>query len=541
MRRGFRVAGWISLAVAAGWIATVMAVLFPLVPDFPLWDQWHLIPMWQAWFNGEPVLPQLLAPYNGHLNVLPRAVFFVLGLASRWDLRLEVAVGYGLALLTTVLLVRLLAAGDRRRWILAAPVAAAVFHLAQFEVFLSGYHLGQHLCQAALAGLLVLLFRERLPLPAVLGAAVCAAAATFSWGAGVIAWPLGGLVLLCRRRRLDLAVGFWAVAAAAVLWQVARAGTPAAVIWSSVPQFTATLLGSELSPRPFPDAAAALLAGTVGVGLFAGLAALALVRRPLSPQLWRAGAVALTGLAAALVIALGRAGVGPGHAITSHYATATAPFAIGLLALMTDALLAWWDRRAELPRRAVALPAVLLTLVLTGWVVQSARVALTVVPEVTGWMHASQMAFGRLLLGELSDEEIALYLHPSPALVREGVALLREHGLATFAPCSPQGAAWGGIERVSGAVVEGWAVDGGGRVPVSEVRLERTGQLFAIAKIGMARPDLAWDSGRAAWVLAGWRVELPTAVPAGQLQVVVVSCGGVRSVLGEVDVRPGGG
>lgn len=543
MHPGYRIACWISLAVAAVWIAAVTVALFPLVPDFPIWDQWHLVPQWQAWFAGEPVLPHLLAPYNGHLNLLPRWVFFGLGIATHWDVRAEVVAGYLVAALTTLLLVHLLAAGDRRRLLLAAPVAFAVFHLAQFEVFLSGYHLGQHLCQAALAGMLVLLFRDELRFPTLLGAVACAAAATFSWGSGVLAWPLGGLILVVRRRRIDLPVVLWGGVAAAVLGLVAHTGTPPTVIWRVVPRFAVSLLGRELSPLPFPRSAATLSAGYIGLTLFVLLVVLALVRQRASPPFWRAVAVALSGIAAAVIIALGRAGagLGPALSVVSHYATATAPFGIGLVALVTDALLDWQDRGAALPRRARALPALVLGLALTAVAGQSVWVAVHVVPEISQWMRAGQEAFGRFLLGQLTDEEVARYLHPSPPLVREGVALLREHGWGPFAPCSTRGYARGAVERVTGRAVEGWAVDGGGRVPLPEIRLERAGLPLATAATGQPRPDLAWRARRATWVLAGWRAELPPGAPAGKVEVVAVSCNGSRAVLGVVDLGGRGG
>ena len=84
----------LSLAVAVAIPLVSFACLFPLVENMPTWDQWHLIGLWSAYYEGRPVLPLLLAPYNGHLNLLPRLIFFGMGVLSHWDVRLDIIASY---------------------------------------------------------------------------------------------------------------------------------------------------------------------------------------------------------------------------------------------------------------------------------------------------------------------------------------------------------------------------------------------------------------------------------------------------------------
>src|SRR5574338_545492 len=69
-----------SLALAAVAPIIAFAVLFPLVENMPRWDSWHLIPLWDAYYGGRDFVPYRLEPDNGHLNLLPRVIFFGLGL-----------------------------------------------------------------------------------------------------------------------------------------------------------------------------------------------------------------------------------------------------------------------------------------------------------------------------------------------------------------------------------------------------------------------------------------------------------------------------
>src|SRR6185503_17594186 len=121
-----RRAGASALALLAAALVPLasFAAIFPLVTAMPTWDQWSMGPVWTAHYAGQPVLPLLLAPYNGHSNVLPRMVFYGMGVLSGWDLRLEVVASYLAGGLTLSLLL-LMARRDPRllRW-LAIPCAA---------------------------------------------------------------------------------------------------------------------------------------------------------------------------------------------------------------------------------------------------------------------------------------------------------------------------------------------------------------------------------------------------------------------------------
>src|SRR6185295_16775542 len=70
----------LSLALAAAIPALCLAKLWPFLGEMPTWDEWSVVEVWSAHYGGRPVLPLLLAPYNGHYNLLPRFIFYGLGL-----------------------------------------------------------------------------------------------------------------------------------------------------------------------------------------------------------------------------------------------------------------------------------------------------------------------------------------------------------------------------------------------------------------------------------------------------------------------------
>src|SRR5688572_17411679 len=78
-------AGVLSVALAVVVPAAMMIQLFPLTSDMPAWDQWTIVPIFEAHYSGRAVLPLLLAPYNRHYNCLPRFLMYRMGVLSRWD------------------------------------------------------------------------------------------------------------------------------------------------------------------------------------------------------------------------------------------------------------------------------------------------------------------------------------------------------------------------------------------------------------------------------------------------------------------------
>lgn len=416
-----------SLAVALAIPLLSFVCLFPLVENMPTWDQWHLIELWSAHFEGRPVLPLLLKPYNGHLNLLPRLIFFGMGLVSNWDVRVDIIASYLAACGTLTLLLLLLARRGKDGLLLAAPVSAQVFSFLQYENFLSGYPFGQNLSQLLSTLVVYLLTFPSRGRVAFLGAAAAAAGATFSWGAGLATWYVGLVALLLRpagsRRRL----GVWLTLTMLVTIGVKAGvgGSFGPIAWKQVLPFFLALLGQAWTPLASPSVRLTVYLGTASLLLFAALAGWAVRRLWPGALPWLL--LGLSAFASAGLISLGRSGAGLQQALASHYVTATYPLAVVCIVL----LFSLFQAAAEHGRYKAVWRGLVLAVVAVP-VFQSVAVSAEMLPVLRGWgdiIHRNSRAIAR---GTATDEAIRTSHHPDPKLVRWGVEVMRANQLSWF-------------------------------------------------------------------------------------------------------------
>jgi hypothetical protein len=400
--------------------------------------------IWEAHYQGRPVLPLLVTPYNGHLNVLPRFLFYGLGLITHWNVRIEVLVSFLLVVCTAAVLLLMLRDSGEELLLLAVPVTAVVFSFSQFENFLSGYPLGQLLSQLAATLTVFLLTRPRLTALHVAAGAAAAVVATFSWGAGLMAWPVGLAAVGFRLWRRPWLPAAWGVLMLACALLVKRGAVGAGAVGLAALRtldipFCLALLGKPMEPHAFPEFAAAGRMGLLLLAAFFAVLGVTLgARRWLLALRW--GLLAALTLGGAVLITLARSKTGPGQALASHYVTACYPLALALLVLASQMVLGWGGGppapsapSAAGPRLRRVVTALLVTalacLPLVSVAVQSRETFLT----VGSWVGSSNANDRKLLAGTITDDEIRSSLHPDVPLVRRGIALLREHRLALFA------------------------------------------------------------------------------------------------------------
>lgn len=433
--RGVRLGVVLSLLAACAIPVASFALVAPWIDQVPKWDQWTMIEVWEAHFTGKPVAPLLLAPYHGHLNVVPRILFYLLGLLTGWDLHAELLLLYVTAAGTAaVLLLMLRDSGERSLW-LAAPVTLLLFSLTQSTAFLSGYTAGQFLCQLSLAGTIFVLTRPRISVRHVAAAAVLAALATFSWGSGLLAWPLGGVILLVRMPRRW---GVWAawgallLATALVLRQAGGGNLLALRVLVTRPSFALfalTLLGRPLCMQGFPDASTALALGIAQAVAFPVVLLWTWAQRQ-SLLVLRWGLFGLSGLGAAALITVPRGGGPLEPALAPHYAIAISPLLLSLIVLAVHGFWHAMDHRGSRLASRAGGGIVLLLLALVGF--REMRLARELVPILGSWSNTWKTAGQRLQSGEITDLEIRRTFHPDVRLVREGMLALRRHRLALY-------------------------------------------------------------------------------------------------------------
>ncbi len=409
------------------------AIGFPMSRNAPTWDQWSLVPTFDAIDRGQPIARLLFEPYNGQHHPVARALMVGLGRLTDWNVRAEIALSYVLAAVCLGLFVRLAWETDRRLLILAAPIAALVFSPHQYESFLSGYPVGQQLQQLLWTAVLVVCTRSSLSGRHAIAAAALALCATLSWAAGLTAWGIGFLALIVRRRDRPSWIVAWALAAGALTLAVREAGRAVGPIaLAKAPSFFLVLLGRELSPVGWPTPGLVLALG-LGLGV-AILAILATAHRRLLGVLLPWTLCLAGSLGGAALIAVGRAASALEQALASHYATAVYPAIVATLVIGGKLLLDRTDRLAASGRHWLGrrLAPTILALASITLVAQQALAARQILLTLDGWVSLTGQRFDRLKAGEATDADIHGSFHPDADLVRREARTLRRLGYAGF-------------------------------------------------------------------------------------------------------------
>ncbi len=435
---GWRFAIVVSVILAAMIPVFTLAQLWPFVSEVPVWDQWSTIEVWSAHYGDRPVLPLLLAPYNGHYNLLPRFIYYGLGLLTHWNLHTEAMLCYFGAAGILLLLLRILWETRPRFLVLAAPMAAYVFSIAQYNNFVYGYPFGQWLGQLAAMMAIYLLTRAWLSRRAFFGALACGLVASFSYAATMAVWPVGGLVLLVRRPRVSWPrVAAWgALSAGGFGLALSGVGTSGAtIVWSVVVPFTLGILGHPLTIGIAPSHRSAEILGGLLLAAFGAFVFARWRKAPADPLLLRWGGFGLMAITSAVMIAAGRSSAGLAQSLAPHYVTASAPLVLALLVFTFDGLerIATADEPGITRRPALAaLAGLLAAFLIVAAVVQPITSGIRIVPVLSGWMAQAQANDQRILAGVATDAEIRKTHHPLPRYVRSGLRTIRRYGLAWF-------------------------------------------------------------------------------------------------------------
>jgi hypothetical protein len=538
----WRVAISSSLIVALLVPTLIFASLFPLVSDLPKWDAWARVPVWNAYFHRQPVMPLLLRPYNGHNLVLPNILFFALGRLSSWNLRLEAALTYVFAFGSMAAYLWLFRKLDRRMLILGAPIAALIFSILQAESFLSGEAVTGHMQICASTWALAVLIAPGFSQNRFWLALALAAAASISYAMGLAIWPLGLLVLLFRKPLRLSRVGWWLLVGLICVGLEANAAAinkphGFGFRYSRFLTFHLVLLGRPFVWFPTTPPTVTALLGALFLVL---LGALVVIR-------WRMGrdrrilgicvAIAFLGVGQAAMIAVGRGYVGLVQATASHYVSATYPLAIAAVALAVSIGLLLLEEPRDSVRGRLGVAWLCLALLLP--LAQNTSFGAAHLPTLRNWSTVWFRADQDLIAGIATDSQIR-ESEGEIRLVWAGMRTLSEYSLTAFAG-QVRHFPIGNVDRIAGLSpsteplyidsgsawsVEGWAVDSktlGGQA--REIDLYMDAHLLGVSTLGIARHDVATYFQSDRFRDSGWRIDVAAAEagPPGMKQFRVVA------------------
>ena len=180
-----------------------VALVIRLIADYginvPFGDEWAMIPLFARWQDHQLTLADLFRQHNEHRIFFPKLIYLAFAQLTHWNLRGEMFFSVFLCGLTSAsiygLLQRTVGGSARRRLALWAVSNVLIFSPAQAENWLWGFQLQMFMPTVCLVTALLVLQTPPLNLARFLGATALALIATFSFGNGLLIWPVLGLVL----------------------------------------------------------------------------------------------------------------------------------------------------------------------------------------------------------------------------------------------------------------------------------------------------------------------------------------------------------
>ncbi len=421
--RWVRAATWATALVPAFF---AFNYVFRFAVDVLVHDDWDLVPLLEKSFAGAVTLGDLFAQHNEHRLLFPRLLMLAAAhVTGRYTLVMAYAswtfvLATALALLAHHVRVH---GWSSKSAVLFLPIAWMTFSLRQADDLLWGWNVQITLANAAAIGALVIASHAT-SWRGFLAAVALAAIASYSYGAGFVAWPAGALAWWrAPLRRADAArLVSWLAAGAIVLalylLDYSRpAHHPNPFLVAQDPVHAAHALAITLGVAFSSEPLAAALFGAFELAVLASL--LVFHRRRLGDVRVRCpSALALAGAAAAAMVVAGRAGFGEDGVLQSRYACLVLPvsFAAYQLALLVEA-------KGRVP--ALAAAACLAGLTLLGSYRGAIRYGLD-------W-RATKRAQAEILASyrDRSDEQLS-GLYPAASVVRERAPMLERRGLSVF-------------------------------------------------------------------------------------------------------------
>jgi hypothetical protein len=167
--------------------------------DVPYSDTWNMVPVFEKLSSGTLTLADLFAQQNEHRIFLPRVVLLLLGVATAFDTVVPLYLIQCCLLLTLVALFLAFRDSVSANPLFFVPVPFLVFGLGQYWNMVQAFQIALVFAQTFSVLALYLLYvsrREGLRRFSFPGALASATAGSLSAAPGLLAWPVGFLLLL---------------------------------------------------------------------------------------------------------------------------------------------------------------------------------------------------------------------------------------------------------------------------------------------------------------------------------------------------------
>jgi hypothetical protein len=322
-------------------VLLIVAVINRYGVNVPFGDEWSNLTLLGKWDARQLSFADFFQEHNGHRIFFPRLFYLTLAWLTHGNMRAEMFFSLFLCLLTSagfyLLLRRTVPGSATKHLLLWALINLLLFSPIQAENWLWGFQLQIFFSNLCLVGAIVCLGFETKPMTFA-GAVAFAIAGTFSFGNGLLIWPLGLFVLVCQREKLRFGAAWVAMAILLVLaylpgYQGHEPVQPATG-WLEYPLYFAGFLGAPLAR--IPNKHPLILPVTVGTILAAsylGFAIYSLRRRDALRNLAPWLALGAYAIGSAALAARARIHLGPQHALDSRYTTISVLLTLAVIGL----------------------------------------------------------------------------------------------------------------------------------------------------------------------------------------------------------------
>jgi hypothetical protein len=330
--------------------------------NVPYADEWSNLILVEKWDAGQLAFADLIRPHNGHRILIPRLIFLAFAQMGHGNVRAEMFFSLFICVLTSAGLLYLLRGTVRTAWpqVLGmwAFINLLLFSPIQAENWLWGFQFQIFLSNLCVVGAVIAVTANVRVQIRLTFAALFALAGTFSFGQGVLIWPVIGLLIIARgeTRRPVL---IWGGLTLAILCGYffsyhGKDLTRPVAHWWEYPLFFVAFLGAPLAEvsNPDPIVLPALVGGLLCAAYFGAL--IFCVRRGVAARegAWLAlGAFAIGG---ALLAAASRTHFGARQALDSRYTTVAIILLISLVGLAASL---YFERPSAKRKLAAVLPA----------------------------------------------------------------------------------------------------------------------------------------------------------------------------------------
>ena len=178
-----------------------LALLRHYQMDALVGDQWSDVPIIRASYGHFPDWTSLWTLHNGNRMLFPNLIVVALAHTVRYNIEIEQDLGAVMLLAATALFIF----SHKRRspdtpMLFYCPVAFLTLSLVQWQNTLWGFQMAWFLVLLSLAATIAFLDRPTLTVPIFVCAVVAAVVGSYSSTQGLLIWPVGLLLLYCRRR-----------------------------------------------------------------------------------------------------------------------------------------------------------------------------------------------------------------------------------------------------------------------------------------------------------------------------------------------------